>query len=97
MTKPAIPVKKKIIIRGNSPQRLATWSPKKVPILPCFKRPRREINIIKVPKKTLASFKGTFILVNKNEVSKSKNGTKTEIKPNHSTNLRFRVIEYGPD
>ena len=96
MTKPAIPEKKKIKNRGNSPQRLAICSPKKFPTLPCSKSPKRAINIIKVPKKTFASFRGTFILVNKKEVSSNKNGTKTEIRPNHSTNLRFRAMEYGP-
>ena len=55
------------------------------------------MNIIKEPKKTLISFKGILILVNKNEISKSKKGTKTEIKPNHLVNFKFKIIEYGPD
>ena len=48
------------------------------------------MNIIRDPKKTFNSFRGILILANKNEVSKSKNGTKTEINPNRSVNLIFR-------
>ena len=79
--------KKKMKKRGSSPQRIVISSLKKLPIIPCLSRPNREINIIKEPKKTFNSLRGILILANRNEVSKSKNGTKTEIKPKYSVNF----------
>jgi hypothetical protein len=81
ITTPTIKAKKNTIKLITSVNIEIDCSHKNNPIKPCLNKAREAINMIKNPKKMLASFKNIFILVNKNEIKSSKNGIKTEANP----------------
>ena len=54
---------------------------KKMPTKPCLNKASEEINMIKNPKKTLASLRKLLILANKNEIKSNKKGIMTEANP----------------